>query len=296
MSSAVRSPALLILAGLAAGCAVHVDTQAQIVREEKRFTVSGTPELDISTFDGAIEVRSWDRPDVVIEIEKRGATQEAVDALQVVASQNGSRIELEVKPPRKETFSGVGFYRTASARLVVSVPAEINLRARSGDGSIRVDGLSGRIDLRTSDGSIRASEVSGELTMNTGDGAVTVNGADGRLTVDTGDGGVTVTGRLSHVKLRTGDGSIVYRADPESRMSEDWEITTGDGGVTLYLPEGFSADLDAYTGDGTIRSELNVAGEEDLERRRRSLRGRLGEGGRSLRIRTGDGGIRLRTG
>lgn len=296
MTSAVRLPALAVLAVLGTGCAVHVDTQAQIVREEKRFTVSGRPELDLSTFDGAIEVHSWDRSDVVVEIEKRGATQEAVDALQVVATQKGSRIELEVKRPRRESFAGVGFYRTASARLIVSTPREVDLRARSGDGSIRVDGLSGRIDLRTSDGGIRVSNVNGELTLNTGDGSVAVEGADGRLAVDTGDGGVTVSGRLSHVKLHTGDGSIVYRADPESRMSGDWEITTGDGGVTMYLPEGFSADLDAHTGDGTIRSELDVAGAEELERDRRSLRGRLGEGGRSLRIRTGDGGIRLRTG
>jgi DUF4097 and DUF4098 domain-containing protein YvlB len=294
MTSAVTAPALVVFAALATGCAVYVDTQAQIVREEKRFTVSGTPELEIATFDGAIEVQSWDKPEVLVEIEKRGATREAVDALQVVATQNGPRIELEVKRPRAESFSGVGFYRTASARLIVTAPRQTNLRARSGDGSIRVDRLSGRIELRTADGSIRASDVSGELTINTGDGSVTVAGADGRLVADTGDGGVNVSGRLTRVKLHTGDGSIVYRADPESRMSDDWEITTGDGSVTVYLPEEFSADLDAHTGDGTIRSELSVTGAGDEDSRRRSLRGQIGEGGRSLRIRTGDGAIRLR--
>ena len=34
-------------------------------------------------------------------------------------------------------------------------------------------------------------------------------------------------------------------------MSDNWDITTGDGGVTLYLPSGFNADLDAHTGDGS---------------------------------------------
>ena len=42
-------------------------------------------------------------------------------------------------------------------------------------------------------------------------------------------------------------------------MSDDWEITTGDGGVTLYLPKDFDADLDAHTGDGAIRNELDVS-------------------------------------
>ena len=86
-------------------------------------------------------------------------------------------------------------------------------------------------------------------------------------------------------------------------MAEDWEITTGDGGVTVYLPGGFSAQVDAHTGDGSIRNELQIDGQgievekdsEDRDERRRTLRGRLGDGGRNLRIRTGDGSIRLRS-
>ena len=41
-------------------------------------------------------------------------------------------------------------------------------------------------------------------------------------------------------------------------MADDWEITTGDGGVSLYLPSDFGAELDAHTGDGTIRNDLDV--------------------------------------
>jgi hypothetical protein len=294
MKCAAAPPVALALSLLAAGCVVHVDTQAETVREEKRFTVSGTPELRIGTFDGAIEVRSWDEPDVLVEIEKRGATREAVDALRVVTSQDGPRIEVEVKRPESESFGGIGIYRTASARLIVSVPRKVNLVARSGDGSIRVDRVNGRIELRTADGAIRAAEVSGELILNTGDGSVSVTDAEGRLEVDTGDGGVTISGRLSGVKLRTGDGAITYRAEPESRMAENWDISTGDGSVTLYLPGDFGAEIDAHTGDGTIRSELDVSGGGDPETRRRTLRGRIGAGGRSLRIRTGDGSIRLK--
>jgi len=290
-------PAALVLGGAAAsGCVVNVDTQAEIVREEKRFTVSGTPDLRLATFDGSIEIQSWDRAEILVEIEKRGPTREAVDSLQITSTQDGARIELEVRRPQRESFSGVGFYRSASAKLIVSVPREANVRARSGDGSIQIERVSGRLELRTGDGSIRASDVSGDLIMNTGDGSIAVNGADGRLDVDTGDGGVTVGGRLTRLRVHTGDGSITYRAESESRMLEDWEITTGDGSVTLYLPEGFGAEIDAHTGDGAIRNELRIGSEEvgGREQRRRTLRGRIGEGGKLLRIRTGDGTIRLR--
>jgi DUF4097 and DUF4098 domain-containing protein YvlB len=292
MRSAFFLAATLLSSAAGLGCVVSVDSQAQIVREEKRFTVSATPDVHVSTFDGSIEIQSWDSPDVLVEIEKRGATHEAVDALEVKTAQDGNRVELEVKQPRSERFSTLGFHRSATARLLISVPRRADIQARSGDGSIRIDRVNGRIELRTGDGSITASRLSGDLVMNTGDGSVTVNGADGRLVVDTGDGGVNVTGRLTAVKLHTGDGSIVYRAEPESRMTEDWNITTGDGAVTLYLPRNFSADLDAHTGDGNVRNDLEIvspAGEVS----RRTLRGRLGSGGKLLRVRTGDGSIRL---
>jgi DUF4097 and DUF4098 domain-containing protein YvlB len=285
---------LMVPALLAGGCTVTVDSQSQIVREEKEYTVTGTPTLRLATFDGSIQIQSWDNPGVRVEIEKRGPTREALDALEVISSQDGNTIELEVKQPRRESFTGIGLNRSASARLIVSVPRRADIRARSGDGSIRIDRVNGRLDLNTGDGSIRATEIAGELTLHTGDGSVTVEGAEGRLALETGDGSVNVTGKLTGVKLHTGDGSIVYRAQPGTTMAEDWEITTGDGGVSVYLPPDFGAELDAHTGDGTIRSDLDLPSGGQGEVSRRTARGRIGAGGRQLRIRTGDGGITLR--
>ena len=71
-------------------------------------------------------------------------------------------------------------------------------------------------------------------------------------------------------------------------MSDDWDISTGDGSVTLYLPPDFGAELDARTSDGGIRNELQVASqaeaEEDASARRhdrdensrRAVSGRIG--------------------
>jgi DUF4097 and DUF4098 domain-containing protein YvlB len=297
---------LLVSSLTATGCMVSVDSQALIVRDEKRFSVTGTPQLNLTTFDGAIEIRSWDKPDVLVEIEKRGPTRESVDALVVVSDQSGSRITVEVKRPKTESFRTFGLNQSSSAKLVVMVPRETNVVAQSGDGSIRVERITGTIELRTGDGSIRASQVDGVITLNTGDGSVHVDGGSGRIDVDTGDGSVDVAGNLTAVKLHTGDGSIVYRAESSAEMSDDWDIMTGDGSVTLYLPPQFSAELDARTNDGGIRSELRLAAEKaeaeeganenppSREESRRALRGRLGDGGRQLKIRTGDGTIRLR--
>lgn len=290
-------PALGVVALLPLGLSacVVVDSQGHIAREEKRFTVSGTPELKLTTFDGSIEVRSGDAKAIVVEIEKRGPTQESIDGLKVDTKQDGDRVEVEVRRPPKDAML-LGFGRISpTAKLIVTMPREGQVTARSGDGSIRIEGVRGRLSLRTGDGSIRANGVGGQMSVATGDGSVTIDDADGDLDVDTGDGSVSVAGKLGIVKLHTGDGSISFRAEPGSTMKEDWSIVTGDGGVALYLPSDFGAQIDAHTSDGTIRNDLQVetgGGESN----RRTLKGQLGAGGKTLRIRTGDGTVRLKMG
>jgi DUF4097 and DUF4098 domain-containing protein YvlB len=300
MRSALRAGIVALACAPLVGCVVGVDSQAQVVREEKRFPVDGVPDLRLTTFDGAIEVRGTDTSQVLVEIEKRGPTREAVDELRVEATQEGRRIDVEVKRPSREGMV-FGINVSTSAKLIVSVPKHSTVLARTGDGAIRIEGVEGRLELRTGDGSIHASDVKGELVLNTGDGSINVDHAEGRLTLETGDGGVNVEGNLAVVRMHTGDGSIVYRADSATRMEDDWDISTGDGSVSIYLPAGFNADLDAHTGDGRIRNELGIAGDRDLERDRnsderdrRTLRGKIGEGGKRLRVQTGDGGITLR--
>ena len=89
MKSFLLSGTLVLAAAGASGCVVSVDSQGQIVREEKRFSVKGVPNLHLATFDGSIELRSSDQHDVVVEIEKRGATKEEIaEVLGVAVSVN----------------------------------------------------------------------------------------------------------------------------------------------------------------------------------------------------------------
>jgi hypothetical protein len=60
----VRPGYLALLLGVAAAsasCVLSLDGDAvqETARVEKRFTVTGTPDLSLVTFDGAIEVRAW---------------------------------------------------------------------------------------------------------------------------------------------------------------------------------------------------------------------------------------------
>jgi DUF4097 and DUF4098 domain-containing protein YvlB len=294
MKSVLSAGVCFLAATLTSAC-VAVDSQGHIVREEKRFTVSGTPELRLTTFDGAIDIRPGDSGDVIVEIEKRGPTKETVERLQVEAKQEGNRVEVEVKRPKEDDgFFGIGHHMSPTAKLIVTMPKEGNVVARSGDGAIRIEGVRGHLELRTSDGSIRAREIGGDMLLETHDGSVVLDGVTGDLDLTTGDGSVTVSGKPGALRLKTGDGSITLRAETGTVMKDDWSVSTGDGGVTLYLPSGFSAEIDAHTGDGSIRSELDVSAGDSGEDERRTLRGRIGSGGKLLKVRTSDGSIRLK--
>lgn len=291
--SAVALAALLLPS---TACMISVDSGDFNVREEKTFEVTGTPDLTLITFDGSMEVRSWDRSTVLVEIEKRASDKAAADAIEVRAEQSGNVIRLEVKKPAAASGSHFGM-TGPSARIVATVPKSCNLVARTGDGSISIERLDGKVDLDTGDGSVRAYSVQGSLRVHTGDGSIKAEHVDGTLDLDSGDGSASVSGKLAGLKLHTGDGTVVVRAEDGSEMTEDWEIRTGDGGVRLELPDAFNASVDANTGDGRVRLEgfeASAPPDSGDEAARRSLRQQLGNGGKQLRVRSGNGSITIR--
>lgn len=292
----------VVIAVLAlAGCEVNLNSEGIVSRETKRFTVTGTPDVQLDTFDGAIEVHSWDRAEVEVEIEKRAMEQALVDDMTVSAEQQGDRIVVKVTgPSRRDDFDGIqiGVSFSPSARLRVAVPRNSQLTATSGDGSITVEDVSGTLRLTTNDGAVRGSRLNGDIVVRSGDGSIRLDRAEGRLDLETEDGSITLDARPSVLRVRTSDGSLRIDVQPDSAMAGDWDLQTGDGSVVLALPSRFDAVLDAETRDGTVRaSHPAVTREEregdEREERQRTLRATLGAGGHTLRIRSGDGSIRI---
>ncbi len=289
-----RWGAFLVLVGAlgATACMVRVESEGYRSVEEQRFSVSDTPEVSLVTFDGSVEVRSWNRPEVFVEVVKRGNSKEVVDAIEVYGDQSGRSISIEARRPAAiGSLFGVD---SGSARLVASVPSTCDVIVRSGDGAVSIEGVTGRLELRTEDGRVRGLDLEGDIVVAIGDGSIRLESVDGRLELSSGDGGVNVEGRLTELRVETGDGSIRLRAEPGSLMEGDWDVWTGDGGIVLNLPPGFDANLDAETGDGVVRPGRDVVVLSDASDRSH-LEGRIGSGGPSLRLRTAEGSIRVRT-
>ena len=77
-------PALAaVLAGPGCIDIVGADLDKYVEREEKTFSTSGKADVSLTTFDGSIEVRPWDKTDVQVIIEKRARDKAAADEIDV---------------------------------------------------------------------------------------------------------------------------------------------------------------------------------------------------------------------
>ena len=276
------------------GCVIDVEGYEAVEAEEHVFVVSGVPDVDLSTFEGAIEVQGWDRSEVRVVVEKRAGNEARLDEIEIETEQNGDRVRVTAR--RRDTD---GFRVTLSmrnwrgARLSVWAPHESNLVARTDDGRVTLADLAGTINVSTDDGRIEGERLRGVFRARTDDGSVRLSQVEGDVAAHTDDGSISVSGALAGLDASTDDGRIAVSAAPGSVMSGDWDLHSGDGRVTLDLPRDFGAALDLATDDGRIRVDDHFGGSPP--RGAETFRREIGAGGFLLRVRTDDGSIRIGT-
>jgi hypothetical protein len=233
----------------------------------KSFSVGAAPELRIETSDANVTLRAADVKTIEARVYTSGWRIGPGD-VHVLDHQSGDRVEIEVKVPTIHFNLGNRW-----VKIEVDVPNATKADVHTGDGNIRADGLRGQTRLVTHDGNIDGERF------------------DGALEASSGDGNIRVRGKFNGLNLRSGDGNIEAEVLSGSRMASGWSVHTGDGGVTLRLPDDFAANLDAHAGDGHITVDLSLAADGGI--REDSVTGKLNGGGPVLTVRTGDGSVHL---
>jgi len=226
-------------------------------RESKTFSVDGAPRVNIVTFDGAITVHGWDKPQVMYTATKRGGDDQELKQVTIQTEQQGPSISIIA---RAQEGNG-------SASLDVYIPRNSSVHVSSQDGELILEGVSGELTLRTGDGSIKIKNGGGQLQVNTGDGEIQIAGFDGQVDARTGDGGISLDGRFSGLAARTGDGDISLSVPGNS----DFTIETNAEGID--------------------NAGMTIA--EDIAPSKRVKRWRVGRGGNVFVLNTGDGRIAL---
>jgi len=238
----------------------------------KTFNLTGKPNLRVETSDANIRVSTWDQNTIEAKVTT-SRYKIGEGGIRIEERQDGDSVDIEVRYPHHYFSIDMGNHRVD---IDIHMPRE------------------GRVNLRTGDGKIELGSFKGEMDLHSSDGALVLDGVDGKLRASTGDGPIRADGRFDELEVKTGDGRVEVRAASGSSLAAGWRLETGDGNVTLEVPENLAADVDLHTGDGHIDLDMPVSMEGKL--RENEVRGKMNGGGNLVTIRTGDGSIHLRKG
>jgi DUF4097 and DUF4098 domain-containing protein YvlB len=277
-------PALIGTALLAAGLfatAAHADDYA------KTYTVANRANVHVDTDDGSVTVTTSDTKEVEFRVEYQGYTLDK--SLRIDSSQHGDEVELTARIPHGFHIA-LGMMRRL--HVEVRMPKDADLQVRTGDGSIKVNNVSGTVDLHSGDGAINVSSLKGSVRIHTGDGSIEASEMDGKCDATSGDGRIRLSGRFDVLSAKSGDGSVGVEAQHGSKLDSSWSVYSGDGSIEVALPPDLPVNIEASSGDGHISTDIPITMEGVISKSR--VHGKMNGGGSTLTIHTGDGSIRLK--
>lgn len=256
------------------------------------WEITTHPTVHVRVDDARVRIHAGPAGRISTRVEyglKRWGMVFGVRTPTVVFERKGDEMWIQARDPR-----GLAVIGGIEERFTVdvTVPPEVTLQIRTGDGAVEVAPLRGKLEIETGDGAVQVTGLSGEVSVMTGDGRVVVEDLKGGLRVRTRDGRIHADGRFDAVDVTSRDGSVRVNADKGSRVARPWLVESGDGRVDLRIPHDLAALLDVRSRDGRIRVDLPIPAAGD-ERGRHTLVGELNGGGPALRVRTKDGGILL---
>jgi hypothetical protein len=235
----------------------------------KTFSLTGKPDLRVETTDAKVTVDTWDQNKIEAHVHVEGY-KIGPGGIDIYDHQTGNSVVLEVRYPHYGFHIG---WTNNRVEIDVHMPRVGNVDLKTGDGSIRLTGLKGGMNVASGDGSQNINDVDGVLHARAGDGAIRANGRFDGLTIGTGDGSIEATARAG------------------STMANAWDIHAGDGSVRLRIPDKLAANVDFETHDGSLKVDMPVT--VSLRNRQNIMRGTLNGGGNLLSVRTGDGSIHV---
>jgi len=184
--------------GLALFLAISADAQTR--RFERHFTVQGKPVVTVQNATGRIQVRAWDKQEVMI-VGQRGSTNVETDTEQV-----GNRIEIATR-----VTSGSGNSDALRADYDISVPVESELQVRSDSGNVTVDSVHGEMSFDTVAADLALQDVEGYLVVKSIGGSTICTRCAGRLD------GTSISGNfqllqptMDNVRVQTSSGNILF--------------------------------------------------------------------------------------
>jgi hypothetical protein len=130
-----------------------------------------------------------------------------------------------------------------------------------------------------------------DLDLKTHNGGITISDVRGQLRFDTHNGGVALKRVAGDVGGTTHNGGIEVELMGSLWDGRQLDLGTNNGGITVTMPAGYSAHLQAETSNGRIQSDFPIAVSGEVRPRR--LDTNIGAGGSLIHLTTHNGQVTL---
>jgi DUF4097 and DUF4098 domain-containing protein YvlB len=234
-----------------------------IEKKTNTFTVKGIPKVTIDAKGcGVVKVTGWDKQEVRYVVTKV-ASSRAPSPIVLTDMQDNSGVTLKVV--NKDADAQAGFFSNdiTGVRVEVFVPKKSDLKIIT-NGEIRLEGVTGDIDLTGANEAINVRDSGGKLHLVSAEARVRVVGFKGAFDAVTGEGEMYLEGDF-----------------------EKLSATASDGNIILTLPEDGNADIEADV------EAISIA---DLPVPKEMSEGhwRFGKGGAKYKFTVGNGDVLVR--
>ncbi|MCH2186805.1 DUF4097 family beta strand repeat-containing protein [Myxococcota bacterium] len=246
--------------------------------------------VEITNANGRTRVIGEDRKNVLVRGQKQAraesasAAQRLIETIDVVAVETASGVLVfECEIPRS-------WNRHGSIDLEVRVPQDTEVDVTCSNGKVCLEGLRHGVRARSSNGSIRLEDIMGPIELITANAKICCANTVGQLVARSSNGKIDIEGHRGALNAETSNGLI--RAQIVELNDSGLKLSTSNGRIILELPEQPHADLDIRVDNGVIRNELGAP--ESMREKNGRLKGQLGRGGCPIKLRTSNGAISLR--
>jgi DUF4097 and DUF4098 domain-containing protein YvlB len=132
-----------------------------------------------------------------------------------------------------------------------------------------------------------------DLSLTAHNGGISISDVQGRLEFTAVNGGVALRRVGGTVHGGTTNGGLSIELTGDRWDGEEMDVKTTNGGISMSVPENYSAHLETGTVNGNLSIDFPVTVQGRITR---ELAVNLGSGGPTIRAMTTNGGVRVKRG
>ncbi len=221
-------------------------------------------DVSISTNNGDITVKSWDKDFVKVMYMKKAKKEMELENTEIITDKSGNKLAVKAVFKKK-------IIKNLSISFDIFVPKNIHiLSAKTSNGDITVNGSKGNIQANSSNGDIELKNI------------------DGIINASTSNGDIRILKSLSVNNIRTSNGNIEVHIQ---NIKNNAEIESSNGSIKLFIKN--KPDINITLKSSTGKVSVNGFDPEYKISKKNYIEAIIGKPLFNLMMKTSNGNVSL---